>query len=394
MQTSQLTSYFANSPKPVGGAVYQAALDRSIDRLRELLPIAGLRNPKIGHPDNRWSFCDGPDWVMGFMPGQLWLAHQLTSDPAFLAAARARRPQFRAVLDDRKARDHDLGFIFSLSSVAEWLSTGDDVARNMGLEAARWLIGRFREEGQYIQAWSPVGPQDRQQARFANGRMIADTIQNLALLHWAHRETGITDFREVAELHEATTLRHLVRPDGTTFHTFLFDPASGEPLRGETHQGFADHSCWARGQAWLIHGFANCHRVTGNPVSLDAALRLAAKAEELMGNSKVPVWDYSLPADGSHPVDSSAAAVTAAGVLMLADHVPEFEARRWRDFGCRLLDGLLDTCDLTGTPGAQGLLAHGAGHVPAGRCDAMLPYGDYYFMEALMRAQGHRDFFW
>lgn len=394
MINSQQTSYFASEATTLGHPAYQAALDRCLVRLRELIAVAGLRNPKIGQDDHRWIFCNGPDWVMGFLPGQLWLAHQLTGDPVLAAACRARRPQFRAVLENRRARDHDLGFIFSLSTVAEWLMTGDETARTMSIEAARALIGRFREEGQYIQAWNPEGPQNRAQARFANGRMIADTIQNLALLHWAHRETGIADFREVADLHEATSLRHLVRDDDTTFHTFLFDPATGEPLRGETHQGYTDDSCWARGQAWLIHGFANCSRLTGNPVSLDAARRLAAKAEVLMGDCRVPVWDYSLPADGSHPIDSSAAAVTAAGVLMLADLVSEAEAPRWRGFGHRLLDGLLDECDLTLTPGAEGLLAHGAGHVPAGRIDAMLPYGDYYFMEALMRAQGHRDFFW
>lgn len=390
----QKTSYFNGDVSVAGKDQYQQALTRCVARLRGLLPVAGLRNPKIGTADNQWIWCDGPDWVMGFLSGQLWLAHQLTADPVFAGTARARRPQFRAVLDSRKARDHDLGFIYSLHSVAEWLSTGDAVARAMGIEAARALVARFREEGGYIQAWNPVGPHDRDQSRFANGRMIADTIQNLALLHWAHRETGITDFREVADLHEATSLRHLVRDDDTTFHTFLFDTATGEPLHGQTHQGFADDSCWARGQAWLIHGFANCHRVTGNPVSLDAARRLATKAKALMGQTRVPVWDYALPADGTHPIDSSAAAVMAAGVLMLADLVDSEEAAEWRDFGHRLLDALLAECDLTDDPAAQGMLAHGAGHVPAGRADAMLPYGDYYFMEALMRAQGHSDFFW
>lgn len=394
MNNTQSTSYFAADQASSGKKSYQAALDRCVARIHDLLPLAGLRNPKIGQGNNTWIFCNGPDWVMGFLSGELWLAHQLTGDARFSAAAKARRPQFRQVLDCRKARDHDLGFVFSLSSVAEWLSTGDETARTMGLEAARALVGRFREEGNYIQAWNPVGPHNRDQARFANGRMIADTIQNLALLHWAHRETGIVDFREVADLHEGTTLRHLVRPDCTTFHTYVFDPATGEPLRGETHQGYADDSCWARGQAWLIHGFANCYRLTGNSASLDVARKLAVKAETLMGDSKVPVWDYSLSQDGSHPVDSSAAAVTAAGVLMIADLVSEEEANRWRSFGYRLLDGLLDCCDLTQVGGAQGFLAHGAGHVPAGRSDTMLPYGDYYFMEALMRAEGHRNFFW
>jgi len=80
--------------------------------------------------------------------------------------------------------------------------------------------------------------------------------------------------------------------------------------------------------------------------------------------------------------------------VSLAAQVPTEEAARWRGFGDRLIDGLLSTCDLTRTPNAQGFLAHGAAHVPAGRCDTMLPYGDYYFMEALMRSLGHKSFFW
>ena len=390
----QKSSYFASDVVVPGDPAFQAALVRCVDRLREQIPVAGLRNPKIGASDNRWIYCDGSDWVMGFLSGKFWLAHQLTAEAVFAQATRSRRFQFRAMLDDRKAMDHDLGFVFSLHSVAEWLSTGDEVARAMAIEAARALVARFREEGGYIQAWNPVGAHDPDQARFANGRMIADTIQNLALLHWAFRETAVSDFREVADLHEQTSLKHLVRDDDTSFHTFLFDTSTGEPLHGETHQGFANESCWARGQAWLIHGFANCYRVTGNPASLEAARRVAGKAEQLLGKSVVPSWDYDLPADGTHPVDSSASAITAAGVLMLADLLPAEEATRWRDFGYRLLRGLLSDCDLTATEGAQGFLAHGAGHVPAGRSDNMLPYGDYYFMEALMRAQGHRDFFW
>ena len=43
---------------------------------------------------------------------------------------------------------------------------------------------------------------------------------------------------------------------------------------------------------------------------------------------------------------------------------------------------------------AHGFLTYGAAHVRAGRSDTMLPYGDYFFMEALMRALGHSAFFW
>lgn len=393
---SKKTGYFAQDMVPRSSADHAQALERVVARTGSLISIAGLRNPRIGTPDGgtSWIWCRGYDWVMGFFSGQLWLCHQLTGDPVFSGAARARRTQFRRVLEDRRSQDHDIGFLFSLHAVADWKATGDRAARDMALAAAGILLGRFREEGGYIQAWSPVGPHDRIQAQFANGRMIADTMQNLALLHWAHSETGRNDFLEVAEVHAKTSARHLVRADGSSFHTFTFDPASGEPLKGETHQGHADASCWARGQAWLLHGFAQCYAATGNRTWLDTARNIAERTEALMGETVIPVWDYALPADGTHPIDSSAGAVTAAGLLHLAVLTDGEEARRWRTFGLRCLTGLLDRCDLTQTPDAQGLLAHGAAFVSAGRKDTMLPYGDYYFMEALMRAQGHSEYCW
>lgn len=386
--------YFARETVATAIADHQMTLERCVERLREQMPVVGLRNPKIGTAGNRWIYCDGPDWVMGFHSGELWLAYQLTGDPAFAGAAKARRPEFRRVLDNRRFRDHDLGFQFSLHSVADWRMTGDDVARAMALDAARLLAERFRPEGGYIQAWTPRGPGDRAQAAFANGRMIADTMENLALLLWAFSETGIADFREAAVTHARTSARFLVRDDDTSFHTYVFDSSTGEPLRGETHQGYADGSCWARGQAWLIHGFAQCHATTGEADFLDVACRLAAKAEELMAGRRVPVWDYGLPAREPQYPDSSAAAVMAAGLYLLAGEVPADEAPRWRRFADRLIAGLLAECDLTAKSGAQGFLAHGSAHVPAGRFDSMLPYGDYYFMEALMRSLGHDRFFW
>jgi hypothetical protein len=89
---------------------------------------------------------------------------------------------FRHILEHRRGRTHDVGFQFSLHAVADCVLTDDASARDMALAAANTLIGRFRPEGGYIQAWSPLGPGDRRQAAFVNGRMIADTMQNLALL--------------------------------------------------------------------------------------------------------------------------------------------------------------------------------------------------------------------
>lgn len=373
---------------------HQQALDRCVAKLRATMPVIGLRNPKVGRLDLTWDYCGPYDWVVGFQAGQLWLALQLTGDPAFLNAARARRPVFGNILRHRISQDHDLGFQFSLSCVADWLMTGDREAREMALEAAGALVERYRPEGGYIQAWNARSIHEGMRGEFANGRMIADTMQNLALLYWAHSETGRLDYREAADGHAEVTRKHLLRPDHTSFHTFVFDPASGRPLRGETHQGYADDSCWSRGQAWLIHGFAQSAATTGNTDYANTARRLAAKAEELIGDDHVPVWDYSVPDVKAAPHDSSAGAIMAAGVFILATLCEPEEAARWRAFGDRLLGGLLDTCDLTEDPRALGLLAHGAAHVKVGFADNMLPYGDYYFMEALMRSLGHNQFFW
>lgn len=371
---------------------HQAVLGRCVDKLRAMMPVIGLRNPKIGRDDNTWTYCGPFDWVIGFHSGQLWLAYQLTGDPAFANSARARRTEFQRILDNKATQDHDLGFQFSLSSVAEWRMTGDAVARQMGLDAAKALANRFQPAGKYIQAWNAYSPGNVERSQFAAGRAIADSMINLSLLNWAYRESSREDFRDIAAAHANTLMHTIIRPDFTSYHCYLFDPVTGKPLRGQTHQGFADDSCWSRGQSWLIHGFAQCYRYTGNTVWLDVSKKLASKTEELMHGRELMPWDFS--PDAPPHVDSSAAAVTASGVYMLANLSEGDEAVRWRAFGDRLLDGLLKHCDLTTDASAQGMLSQGASHIPNGFYCNMLPYGDYYFMEALMRSLGHDAFFW
>ncbi|MFT4173988.1 MAG: glycoside hydrolase family 88 protein [Rhodocyclaceae bacterium] len=372
---------------------HQRALERCVAKLKATMPVVGLRNPKIGKSDNTWEYCGPFDWVISFQAGQYWLAAQLSGDPAFVVAAQARRQIFRNLLAHPIGCDHDLGFQFSLSCVADWKMTGHDAARELALRAADVLARRFDLGGGYLRAWNPK-PGNPAGSRFTAGRIIADTLQNLALLYWASGETGIAAYREIADAHAQASMRHLVREDGSSFHTFVFDPASGEPLRGETHQGHADASCWSRGQAWMIHGFAQSYLYTGNPLFKDTAARLAAKAEQCMGQDTVPVWDYFLPADAKPWRDSSAGAIMAAGLYILASVSDDEGRQRWTAFADRLVDGMLEHCDLSGDPRAHGILAHGAAHVRAGMHDNMLPYGDYYFMEALMRSQGHTQFFW
>lgn len=367
-------------------------LSTVVEAIKRNIPKIGERNPKIGTSDHQWDYCDQFDWVSSFWTGELWLCYQMTADQQFKNSAKLRKQYFADMLLDPFWLDHDLGFQYSLSCVADYKRTGDEESKMMAIRAADHLIHRFRKIGGYIVAWNdthPLGPEITQ------GKSIIDSLQNTALLFWASKVTGSPVYAQAATRHSETLAKHIVREDYSTYHSFNFHPVTQEPIKGETFQGYADDSCWARGQSWAIHGFAQTYLYTQDEKFLTLAKKLARYAVEQITDDGVPVWDYSLPSDEIQYKDSSAGAITAAGLLLISQCIqdPE-EAKQYRDWGNFLLQGLMNSCDLTGDESALGLLAHGASFVKVGLCDNMLPYGDYYYLEALMRANGYQKFFW
>ncbi|WP_319534836.1 glycoside hydrolase family 88 protein [uncultured Vibrio sp.] len=367
-------------------------LSTVVEAIKRNIAKIGERNPKIGTSEHQWDYCDQFDWVSSFWTGELWLCYQMTADQQFKNSAKLRKQYFADMLLDPFWLDHDLGFQYSLSCVADYKLTGDEESKMMAIRAADHLIHRFRKIGGYIVAWNdthPLGPEITQ------GKSIIDSLQNTALLFWASKVTGSPVYAQAATRHSETLAKHIVRDDYSTYHSFNFHPVTQEPIKGETFQGFADDSCWARGQSWAIHGFAQTYLYTQDEKFLTLAKKLARYAVEQITDDGVPVWDYSLPSNEIQYKDSSAGAITAAGLLLISQCIqdPE-EAKQYRDWGNFLLQGLMNSCDLTGDESALGLLAHGASFVKVGLCDNMLPYGDYYYLEALMRANGYQKFFW
>ncbi len=72
--------------------------------------------------------------------------------------------------------------------------------------------------------------------------MIIDTMMNLALLFWASDQTDDPGYYQAAFDHAETSRRYLLRPDGSTYHTFFFDQDGGQPIGPRMHQGYADDS--------------------------------------------------------------------------------------------------------------------------------------------------------
>ncbi len=321
---------------------------------------------------------DRAHWVDGFWTGLLWLAYAHTEDPAFEQAARDWTQRV-AWLKDSVAT-HDLGFIFQLSHVLGGRISGDEGLFPNAVQAAHSLIKRFNPRGEYLQAWgTPDGrPTDR-------GRINIDVMMNLALLYWASEHSGDLRTAQAATLHARTTRLALMRPDGSTAQVGDFNPETGVWMRRETYQGFAHDTCWSRGQAWGLYGFATCYRYTGIEAFLWTSRAMAEYTLANLPDDLVPFWDYGCPDIPNTYRDSSAAAATACGLLELAAGEPDPErAARWREWAEKITASLWENYSSRGTQ-IPALLLHGSRSVPHGYMDHALIYGDYYFFEALTK---------
>jgi rhamnogalacturonyl hydrolase YesR len=339
-------------------------------------------------PVHNYQLSENSHWLAGFWTGLLWLAYAATGDEDLRAHAESLLWTFRERLERRVHITHDLGFLFTLSARAKWQLTEDEEAHDLALRPARELVRRYRPAGQYIQAWGEVGDSEE------GGRTIIDTMMNLPILFWASEQTGDARYREAALAHAETSRRTLLHPDGASYHTFFFDQASGEPVGPRTHQGYADDSLWARGQAWAIFGFAAAAEWSGEQRFLDASRQAARRFVAELPPDGVPTWDLRLPEDAPHYRDSSAGAIAASGMLRLATMVDGAERDEFHRSAISLLSSLVLNCFET-RPDAQGLLRDGTYHAHKGwGVGACFICGDYYFLEALLTAQGNAPDFW
>jgi len=323
-------------------------------------------------------------WTTGFWTGQLWLGWSLNSNLALRTAAERQTASFvKRLAQGSDLQHHDLGFLYMLSCAAAHRLIGDQAAQQATLGAAQRLLARFLPRAGVIQSWGSLD--DAQQ----RGRVIIDGIMNLPLLHHAARATGDASYSDAARSHLQRTRDYLVRPGGATYHTYHFDADSGAPLRPSTHQGLADDSCWARGQAWGVYGFAINHRHLPDMGLLVDAMRVADYFLAQLPPDRIALWDLSLAHDSGEPRDSSACAIAACGLLEIADQLPDGPQRRhYRQAALGLVQALAAQC-AGQYPASGGLLRHGVYHRAANLgVDEATLWGDYYYLEALARLQG------
>jgi len=101
----------------------------------------------------------------------------------------------------------------------------------------------------------------------------------------------------------------------------------------------------------------------------------------------VTYWDFKAPGIPNEERDTSAAAIFASAFLELSSYAPADRAQAYRSFAVRSLLALVSP-EYFANVGENGgfLLMHGVANKPGGvSVDAALNYGDYYFLEALVR---------
>ena len=367
---------------PLTKAEVEGWIQAALARLERNLPSFTSLFPAPSSKAGRYEPIGNVEWTNGFWSGMLWLAYELSGDQRYRVIAEHHVQSFHARLRERVNVDHhDLGFLYTLSCVSAWRLTGNAIARYTALEAAELLLARYLPNAQIIQAWGDLNdPAQR-------GRMIIDCNLNLPLLFWATQITGDPRYATAAHAHLRQAARYLVRPDSSTFHTFFMDGVDGRPLYGKTHQGYADDSCWARGQAWAMYGFPLCYRYDPDTGWLKLGKRVSDYFLDRLPNDAICAWDLVLTSDDAQR-DSSAAAIAVCGLLELARSLPITDGRRatYERAAATMLRELSERYLAPLDNQHNGLLMHAVYHMPNGvGVDESCIWGDYFYLESLMR---------
>lgn len=322
----------------------------------------------------RWITTSDGDWSGGYWVGTLWLAYLMNKHEKYLDLAL----KCASSLEPRKMdKTFDLGHLFYPSFVLGYKITGDEWLREVALNAAGALVTLFHRKAGFIYNEIYAGGE-----KF--GRTIIDVMMNLPLLWWAHEETSDEEYYNVAYEHSRNTAENFVRADGSTIHVLEFDLTTGNLIRKTTIQGHSVDSCWSRGQAWGIHGFSLAYEATREEKFLKTAEKLAGYFIKNLPNDNVPYWDFNDPRIPDAPKDGSAAAIACSGLITLS----KLSGKRRFGIVANRIFRSLSTNYMT-EEDRDGILKHGCFHVPKKiGVDEGSIWGDYYFMEALMKSSG------
>ncbi|HXW07858.1 MAG TPA: hypothetical protein VD833_21690 [Vicinamibacterales bacterium] len=432
-----------------------AGLLPKIDRLFE------ISGPKIRALESRWPAGAGApvftvagryesrgwtEWTQGFQFGSALLQFDATDERAFLDLGRSRTLD-RMAPHLTHVGVHDHGFNNVSTYGALWRLAREGRIDASDFEVQLYELALKISGAVQARRWTAI-PDGGFICSFNGAHsLFVDTIRSLRALALSHRlghrlseeQDAPVNLLERLVQHARATARYAVYYGegrdvydvrGRVAHESLFNVANGSYRGPNSQQGFSPFTTWTRGLAWAMLGFAEQLEFLGTvpagelaPLgggeAIEGWMRDAAIAtcdfylDRATAADGMPYWDTgapgltelgdwrSRPADpfnGREPVDSSAAAIAAQGLLRLGRVLTARgeDGTRYTQAGLHVLDTLLDERGpyLSRAPDHEGLLLHSVYHRPNGwdyvppgsqiPCGESSQWGDYHLREAAL----------
>lgn len=373
-------------------------------------------NPAHGTPvftvKGRYTSRGWTEWTQGFQFGSALLQFDATGEQGFLELGRrATIKRMAPHLTHMGVHDHGFNNISTYGNLWRLMREGKipfvecendfyELALKVSgaVQAARWT--RTADGKGFIYSFN--GPHS----------LFVDTIRSLRALAVAHqlghvlmgeRDTKISLLERLLHHAESTARYSIFYGEGRdaydvagrTAHECIFNTNDGNYRCPSSQQGYSPFSTWTRGLAWAVLGFAEqleflAKQRTKQSRTIEPLLLRAAivTADFYIQNScadGIPMWDTGAPGlsclgdylnrradpfNAWEPVDSSAAAIAAQGLIRLGNymigHANRAKATRYRGAGLTVANTLLDAPYLSEKSAHQGLLLHSVYHRPNG----------------------------
>lgn len=367
------------------------ALDLAIEQLLVNVTYFKEQFPTPATKDNVYPIMPNTEWTNGFWSGALWLGWEYSHNEALKSLAQKNTESFIDRINKKIELDHhDLGFLYSPSCVADYKLTGSKEALKASIQAADKLVERYQENGGFIQAWGTLGSAEHY-------RLIIDCLLNIQLLFFAYEQTGDDKYYDIAKNHFYASANTVIRDDASTFHTYYFDVETGKPLKGVTRQGYSDDSSWARGQAWGVYGIPLTYRKLKDEQCIDLFKGVTNHFLNRLPEDNVAYWDLIFSDGSGHSRDSSASAVAVCGIHEMLKYLPEVDEDKemYKYAMHTMLNALIEKYANKQIEPGRPLLLHGVYSWHSGKgVDEGNIWGDYYYLEALIRFYKDWELYW
>ena len=282
--------------------------------------------------------------------------------------------------------------------------------------------------------WTPRGSSDGYIHSFNGAHsLFSDTIRSLRALGLAHQlgqvlkgenDHPIFLLERLIQHARTTAVYNVYYGDGRdgydvrgrVVHESLFNAKNGTYRCPSSQQGYSPFTTWTRGLAWVVCGFPEQlefldvlsdddlepfgGRADVKEMMVSAATAACDYYIESTPTCGIPYWDTGAPGlqkiddhtdrpadpfNDFEPVDSSAAAIAAQGLLRLGRYL---DSERYWQAGLRVVKSLLSEPYLSIDPEHHGLILHSVYHWP-NRWDHVPPGSKIAYGEATMWGDYH-----